>query len=161
MSITLSDLIADILLHLPVKSLNRCIAILSIDDYKFVRVVYDEKILHIFSLRNNSWKIVEGNFPGRKPNIIDGVSLNGAVHWDAFCLPDSLGVITVFDLAEERFKTLPFPDIPNPTTSLQGIVNVVGDYLCVHFGDYNSYSDLGSCGRNLDYEGIWCQRILD
>ncbi|KAK2661445.1 hypothetical protein Ddye_000019 [Dipteronia dyeriana] len=110
-----------------------------------------------YFLRNNSWKIVDGNFLGRKPNIIDGVSLNGTVHRGTFCLPDSVGVITVFDLAEERFKTLPFLDIPNPTTRLQGIVNVVGEYLCVHFGDYNSYSD-----QTPEFwkaaEGIWMMK---
>ncbi|TXG59006.1 hypothetical protein EZV62_016835 [Acer yangbiense] len=111
----------------------------SIDDYKFVRVIHDENILHIFSLRNNSWKIVEGNFPVRKPNFIHGVSLNGAVHWPTVCFPNNLGVITVFDLAEEKFRTLPLPDIPrppNPPGHWHCKVNVVGEYLCVNFDDY-------------------------
>ncbi|KAI9200458.1 hypothetical protein LWI28_008285 [Acer negundo] len=54
----------------------------SIDDYKFVKVMSTE-ILHIFSLKNNSWKTIEIDFPianwigtSRK-----GIALNGAIHW--------------------------------------------------------------------------------
>ncbi|TXG59008.1 hypothetical protein EZV62_016837 [Acer yangbiense] len=122
MSTLLPELIIEILLQ-------------SIDDYKLVRVDDEEKILHVFSLRNNSWKILEGNFPIRNPNFLDGVSINGAIHWGAMCYSDNLGEITVFDLAEEKFKTFPLPisNPPNPFQVWLCIVHVSGEYLCVTF----------------------------
>ncbi|TXG58993.1 hypothetical protein EZV62_016822 [Acer yangbiense] len=128
----------------------------SIDDYKFVRVLDYENTLQIFSLRNNSWKIVMGNFPVREPNFIHGVSLNGAVHWGTICYPDNLGVITVFDLAEEKFKTFPLPisNPPNPPESWQCIVHDIGEYLCVTFEVYGS--------RTTEFvdavKGIWIMK---
>ncbi|TXG59132.1 hypothetical protein EZV62_016961 [Acer yangbiense] len=102
--------------------------------------------MHIFSLRNNSWKIVEGNFPFEQPNIRGGVSLNGALHWGTVSYPNDLGVITRF------FKTLPLPDIPNPPQRCECMVRVVGEYLCVAFGTYNEFSGIKA------EEGFWIMK---
>ncbi|KAK3227808.1 hypothetical protein Dsin_007670 [Dipteronia sinensis] len=129
----------------------------SIDDYKAVRVFNDQKLLHIFSLRNNSWKIVMGNFPVRQPSFIDGVSLYGAVHWGTLCYPDDLGVITVFDLAEERFKTFPLPISnapPNPSEYWRCNVYVIGEYLCVTFEVFIDRTT--ECVEAVD--GIWIMK---
>ncbi|TXG58836.1 hypothetical protein EZV62_016665 [Acer yangbiense] len=137
------ELIIDILSYLSVKSLYRFSFgyVESIDDYKVVRVL-TKNIMHIFSLRNNSWKIVEGNFPFEQPNILGGVSLNGSLHWGTISYPNDLGVITGFDLAEEKFKTFPLPDIPNPPQPCECMVRVFGEYLCVAFGTYNEFSGI-------------------
>ncbi|KAK0585674.1 hypothetical protein LWI29_032184 [Acer saccharum] len=67
-----------------------------------------------------------------------------------------LGVITVFDLAEEKFKTLPLPisNPPNPPESWQCIVHDIGEYLCVTFEVYGS--------RTTEFveavKGIWIMK---
>ncbi|TXG72671.1 hypothetical protein EZV62_001250 [Acer yangbiense] len=89
----------------------------SIDDYKLMKVVM-ENTVHVFSLRNNSWKIVQVDFPftlfaGSCTNII-GICLNGAIHWMRNELEGP--VIAAFDLVEDKFRLLSLPDSINYKT---------------------------------------------
>ncbi|KAH7572966.1 hypothetical protein ACOSP7_006370 [Xanthoceras sorbifolium] len=112
----------------------------SIDDYKFVKVL-EGNTVHVFSLRNFSWKVVGCKFLFDTDRCIEfGVPLNGSrcvkhgipfkgkLHW-VLDKPDYRGrVIAAFDLVKEKFKTLSLP--PGCFTCLSGI-GVVGDCLCV------------------------------
>ncbi|XP_068320913.1 F-box/kelch-repeat protein At3g06240-like [Pyrus communis] len=100
----------------------------SINDYKFVKVAYG-CMVHVFSLKNNSWKRVQ-DFPYK--HLLDDSTtfLNGAVHW--LCGPVGVGatyVIAAFDLAEEKFLDLAPPD--SVTNHTRFTIGVLGGCLCL------------------------------
>ncbi|TQD71400.1 hypothetical protein C1H46_043067 [Malus baccata] len=100
----------------------------SIDDYKFVKVA-DGYMLHVFSLKNNSWKNFP-DFPYKHLLNDNGTCLNGAVHW--LCGPIGVGanrVIAAFDLAEEKFFELAPPD--SVTDYQRFTTGVLGGCLCL------------------------------
>ncbi|PWA84310.1 F-box associated interaction domain-containing protein [Artemisia annua] len=83
------------------------------DDYKVVTISYirsygsppDETYVHVYSLRNNSWK---------QMNWLRGVFVNGFLHWIASKGSDRIPVIVAFSLADEKFSCeVPSPDMNN------------------------------------------------
>ncbi|XP_045821594.1 F-box/kelch-repeat protein At3g23880-like [Trifolium pratense] len=84
------------------------------DDYLLVSLSYDvnhaSSQLEFFSLRDNTWKDIEGT---GYPHYLDPkpVSLiNGAIHWLAFRFDLMVHVIVVFDLMERKLLEIPTPD---------------------------------------------------
>ncbi|KAK3204233.1 hypothetical protein Dsin_018279 [Dipteronia sinensis] len=112
----------------------------SVDDYKFVKVL-EGNTVHVFSLRNFSWKVVGCKFPFDTDRCIGfgiplngsrclkhGIPLKGKIHW-VLDKHDYQGrVIAAFDLVKEKFKTLSLPQ--DCFSTLSGI-GLVGDCLCV------------------------------
>ncbi|KAK2662830.1 hypothetical protein Ddye_001404 [Dipteronia dyeriana] len=91
----------------------------SIDDYKFVKVNQSRKRLDVYSLRNDSWTSTQIHllYKDYKSFIAkcsrSGHFLNEVIHWVSKDLKGSF-MIAVFDLVQEKFKTLPPPGIiPN------------------------------------------------
>lgn len=75
-------------------------------DYKIVKFCSCKNIVNVFSMKRNSWKNIEQYFHWRHASDIPGASVNGAIHW----VFDN-DKIAAFDLVEEKFKTLPLPDV--------------------------------------------------
>ncbi|KAI9196426.1 hypothetical protein LWI28_023826 [Acer negundo] len=82
----------------------------SIDDYKFVKIEHPGKFVDVYSLRKDSWTSIQNNLHFVDKCYMQGIPLNGAIHWMVNKLEDS-SLIAAFDLVEEKFKTLPPPDI--------------------------------------------------
>ncbi|XP_059632589.1 F-box/kelch-repeat protein At3g06240-like isoform X1 [Cornus florida] len=98
----------------------------SVDDYKLVKG--DKNSFHVYSLRTDSWKKVQG-FPNNHWPITHGILLNGAIHW-LYVDKDSLlpTKIVAFCLADEKFLEFPVP------TLAVGIVfnfGLLGGCLCI------------------------------
>ncbi|PNX99672.1 F-box/kelch-repeat protein [Trifolium pratense] len=100
------ELIIQILLRLPVKSLTR---------FKCVYTSLDGVSSHLefFSLRANTWKEIEGtHFPyitvSGAPKV--GSLIDGAIHWLAFRRDLDSTVIVAFDLMERELVEMSFPD---------------------------------------------------
>ncbi|TXG52296.1 hypothetical protein EZV62_021465 [Acer yangbiense] len=93
----------------------------------------------IFSLKNNSWKTIEIDFPMAMKYWNDigseGIALNGAIRRSC------KEVIHVFDLVEEKFKTLPLPD-----SILKHPDWISGGNLLSNLGDqYLNFVELCKC----------------
>ncbi|PRQ35041.1 putative F-box associated interaction domain-containing protein [Rosa chinensis] len=117
------------------------------DDYKFVILFHDLPFLlgvHIFSVRDNSWKIVQ--VAGIHDDWIfssKGVLSNEVLHWITENKTNEL-VISAFDLAEEEFhkESLLFPadvdcniydldyNICNPWKRIE--LGCLDGCLCIH-----------------------------
>ncbi|GAU41608.1 hypothetical protein TSUD_196780 [Trifolium subterraneum] len=95
----------------------------STDDYLLVSLsrdtrFYDSKLantkhLEFFSLRANTWKEIEGDFPycnaSDNPKTV-GSLFNGAIHWFAFRHDLRYDVIVAFDLMERKLLEMCLPD---------------------------------------------------
>jgi F-box interacting protein len=89
------------------------------DDYLLVSLSQDPKLtntkhLEFFSLRANTWKEIEGDFPycnasDDSPKIV-GSFFNGAIHWYAFRHDLRHDVIVAFDLKEMNLFEMCVPD---------------------------------------------------
>ncbi|KAI4317714.1 hypothetical protein L6164_025563 [Bauhinia variegata] len=90
----------------------------STDDFLIVAASYDPQAdlgsahFEFFSLKTNSWKKLEGDFPymNHMDNARAGSLVNGAIHWLAFRHDVSQTVIVAFDLTEKKLKELPWCD---------------------------------------------------
>lgn len=92
------------------------------NDYLVVVMGYDPIIsnnvvlphLEVFSLRDNTWKQIEGaHFPYMNPNndhSKQGVFFNRAIHWLTFRYDLCVFVIVAFDLIERKLFEIPLPD---------------------------------------------------
>ncbi|TXG64921.1 hypothetical protein EZV62_011915 [Acer yangbiense] len=110
----------------------------SMDDYKFVKVDIQTRIIQIFSLRNNSWKTIKCDFPFNHINCFAnglrqwkyGIPLNGAIHWVVYYYDGGHNFprIVAFDLVKEKFKTFPQHDKVFPKLSQ---LTVLRDCLCI------------------------------
>ncbi|CAA0829741.1 F-box/kelch-repeat protein [Striga hermonthica] len=80
----------------------------SSDDYKVVSILEEKKLVnqaHIYSLRSNSWKMIEEKCPSRLWTPSAPTVLNGALYW----VTDEMGELVALDLATEKFRKLPLP----------------------------------------------------
>ncbi|XP_049388304.1 F-box/kelch-repeat protein At3g06240-like [Solanum stenotomum] len=110
------DLIIEILLRLPVKSLLRCRYDEIHDDYKVVRICTnigrqsDFQEVNIYSLKNDSWW--RTGYPHNETRLISSCKfVNGKVHWATsagFGYQRGWG-ITSFDLADEKWRKVEQP----------------------------------------------------
>ncbi|KAK6254633.1 hypothetical protein SCA6_015938 [Theobroma cacao] len=96
-----------------------------------------EVTVSIFSLRNNSWRMIQ--FPSANSSIfpflnLSGSLVNGALHW---LKGKNVTVeIQAFDLKTERFSIVPIPD--KPQTSFHYLnIGVLGGRLCLTFYNHN------------------------
>jgi len=98
------------------------------DDYLVVSLYYvstvdddDDSHLEFFSLRDNTWKELEGtHFPYLNANEFEprgGSFFNGAIYWLSFRHDLSMSVILAFDLMERKLLEMSLPDDfdPGPT----------------------------------------------
>lgn len=99
-------------------------------DYKIVKFCSYKNIVNVFSMKRNSWKSIEHDFHWRHASDIPGASVNGAIHW----VFDN-DKIAAFDLVEEKFKTLPLPDVIIDVSMC--LLKVLESYLLL-------YHELGS-----------------
>ncbi|GAU41609.1 hypothetical protein TSUD_196790 [Trifolium subterraneum] len=91
----------------------------STDDYLLVSLSHDPKLanskhLEFFSLRANTWKEIEGDFPycnasDDSPKRV-GSHFNGAIHWYAYRHDLRYEVIVAFDLMERKLLEMGLPD---------------------------------------------------
>ncbi|XP_050369191.1 LOW QUALITY PROTEIN: putative F-box protein At5g62060 [Argentina anserina] len=80
----------------------------AIDDYKVLIVRNNDHRAGVFSLRANTWKIIECFSPsGLHLDENDGVLLHEALHWFDFEKLD----IVAFDLAKEEFRRMSMPAV--------------------------------------------------
>lgn len=98
-----------------------------IDDYKIVKFCRCKKVVCIFSWSSNSWKEVEHDFVWHCSSVIRGVAVNGSIHW----VFDGCK-IGAFDLVEEKFKTLPFPDVKSYLAHMY-LLQVLGGCLLLFY----------------------------
>ncbi|XP_028761034.1 F-box/kelch-repeat protein At3g06240-like [Neltuma alba] len=95
------------------------------DDYLIVLALYNSNSssvsgteIHIFSVRTNSWKQLEGCFtfispidrPDPSTGSVAGSTLNGAIHWLALCAEagqaSSHAAIISLDLTEKSLRNM-------------------------------------------------------
>ncbi|KAK2358125.1 F-box/kelch-repeat protein [Trifolium repens] len=119
----------------------------SLDDYLLVSLSHDPNItktrhLEFFSLRANTWKEIEGNFPyinGSDENPKQLGSLyNGAIHWYAFRDDLRYDVIVAFDLMEKKLLEMSLPDDID-YESINCDLWVFGEYLSLWVMDFDNY----------------------
>ncbi|XP_045786407.1 F-box/kelch-repeat protein At3g23880-like [Trifolium pratense] len=120
----------------------------SLDDYFLVSLSNDQKLaktkhLEFFSLRANTWKEIEGNFPyingsDENPKKI-GSFFNGAIHWYAFRHDLRYDVIIAFDLMEEKLLEMRLPDDVD-YESKNCDLWVFGEYLSLWVMDFDTYA---------------------
>lgn len=85
------------------------------DDYLVVSLSYNPSAfsthLKFFSVRDNTWKEIEGNyFPyGVLSSCREGLLFNGVIHWLALRRDLGLTVIVAFDLMERKLFEIPIP----------------------------------------------------
>ncbi|XP_024043056.1 F-box/kelch-repeat protein At3g06240-like [Citrus clementina] len=109
----------------------------SIDDFKVFGVSdpYDEvevTSVHVFSLRNNTWKTFEiNNFVEFRADLW-AIHLNGTIHF-GFCKLnfDDPFMIAAFDLVEDKFKFLALPHLFGYDAIYSYSVRSIGDCLCL------------------------------
>ncbi|RHN53220.1 putative F-box domain, galactose oxidase/kelch, beta-propeller, F-box associated interaction [Medicago truncatula] len=120
----------------------------STDDYLLVSISHDPKLantkhLEIFSLRDNTWKEIEGihcpytNSSTDYPKII-GSLFNGAIHWFSFRHDHlQMDLILAFDLIKRELFEIPLPiDIDYEATNCD--VWVFGQFLSIWAMDYDN-----------------------
>ncbi|XP_059639751.1 F-box/kelch-repeat protein At3g06240-like [Cornus florida] len=90
----------------------------------------DSNNVHVYSLRSDSWKVVQG-FPYSggfsKPLSSLGTLLNGAIHW--VCLNKDRKqpfMVAAFDLVEEKFR-----EVPSPAPPTYSILELIEGCLCI------------------------------
>ncbi|XP_026377790.1 F-box/kelch-repeat protein At3g06240-like [Papaver somniferum] len=107
----------------------------SVDDYKFVRIVYPENCNHsqleVYTLGSGLWKAIEEiPYTFRETTDRPGLLLNGALHW--LCTAKntffSSEVIFSFDISNARLIDVP---IPEETMEQEKHVGVLTDNLCL------------------------------
>ncbi|KAK6254632.1 hypothetical protein SCA6_015937 [Theobroma cacao] len=112
----------------------------STDDYKVLLGVqtwrpisydfYSEVTVSIFSLRNNSWRMIQSpsvDFSSLLFLNLSGFFVNGALHW--LTAKRVTVEIQAFDLKMERFSIVPIPD--QPQTSFNYLkIGVLDGRLC-------------------------------
>ncbi|XP_026410065.1 F-box/kelch-repeat protein At3g06240-like [Papaver somniferum] len=148
----------------------------SVDDYKFVRIVYRENCNHsqleVYTLGSGLWKTIE-EIPYTFSETTDrpGLLLNGAFHWlcTAEKTSSSSEVIVSFDISNARLIDV---SIPEETTKQEKLVGVLTDYLCllsstrsrIHvwvmmdYGVKDSWDKLFNFeSYNLEWSPLWIQ----
>jgi F-box interacting protein len=115
----------------------------STDDYLMVSMSCDPSLanvsshLEFFSLRDNTWKEIEGtHFPYMNSSILSygnqdaGLLYNGAIHWLALRRDLKKHVIVTFDLMERKLGEIHFPDDFDYDYYIEGLW-VFGEFLSV------------------------------
>ncbi|KAL6216400.1 hypothetical protein ACLB2K_009623 [Fragaria x ananassa] len=88
------------------------------------------EMVHIFSLEDHSWRIVDVDYFGDIFPRHQGMLSNEALHW--LYDGDSGFDLIVFDLAKEEFRIMQLPNVDNDGRSWFGcLLGVVGGCLCV------------------------------
>jgi F-box interacting protein len=99
--------------------------------------------LEVFSLRDNTWKQIEGaHFPYQNvtnDHSKQGVLFNGAIHWLAFRCDLNVHVIVAFDLMERKLFEIPLPDHDFHYQSSYCHLWVFGEFLSIWDADYENY----------------------
>lgn len=110
----------------------------AIDDYKFVKVEDLGKEVEIYSLKTNSWKVIDINLKGyEQKRFSPAVPLNGVIHW--VVSKEGFSEIIALDLVKERFDVVPSPEV---LRNAEGLFSVacLRDRLCLVMGrrDYRN-----------------------
>ncbi|XP_071723053.1 F-box protein At3g07870-like [Rutidosis leptorrhynchoides] len=83
------------------------------DDYKVIRVLifrdWRPSQVEVFSLNRNSWKIISKIHPRYAHFSGPSLTNKGALYWLVSCY-DDVSVIVAFDLNDEVFREIPFPE---------------------------------------------------
>ncbi|KAH9765842.1 F-box/kelch-repeat protein [Citrus sinensis] len=147
----------------------------STNDYKVIFYVPDtdsyssssiDEQAYVFSSKNNSWRRVKHKFRQYSEDHICkyrsiGSLLNETLHWlTKWGSAEDFGsVITAFDLAEEKFREVPTPDLVDDVRGEMCVVSglgVVDGHLCL----VRWISDLnGTQGQGGDLSvGLWMMK---
>lgn len=86
------------------------------DDYKVFRApenkFHQHQSVEVFSLKSNSWKIIQDNFPYfASYSVCSLIVTNGGIHWVARRDIDYETVIVYFDVVGEKLGEIPLPHI--------------------------------------------------
>ncbi|XP_016457094.2 F-box/kelch-repeat protein At3g23880-like [Nicotiana tabacum] len=124
------------------------------DDYKVVKVFSFpkdegkyENMVKIYSLRANSWTMIEG-FNSGYVNAQSGLFANGALHWEVSQCRDSgaSSEIMTFDLATETYGVMALPRCGNGNGEFSWMLSVLGGCL------------VACCNYHLDKTDLWVMK---
>ncbi|KAH7550608.1 hypothetical protein ACOSQ2_024259 [Xanthoceras sorbifolium] len=101
----------------------------TIDDYKFVKIDFSGKHVQIYSLRNDSWTNIQIDLHFNDTGYAEGILINGAIHWVVDDLEDQSKILA-FNLVEEKFQTLPSPDVMKENDGMYSLGRLRG-CLCL------------------------------
>jgi F-box interacting protein len=115
------------------------------DDYLVVLISTlsdnSSSYLEFFSLRDNTWKQIEGDrFPymDASSDRTLGLFFTGAIHWLAYHHDLSVDVIVAFDLTERKLLEMPLPDGDFVHVPINCDLWVSGEFLSLSAIDYVS-----------------------
>ncbi|KAM7508073.1 hypothetical protein LguiA_018526 [Lonicera macranthoides] len=117
----LTDVVIQILLKLPVKSLLRfkCIYHFT-NDYKVIwiryfwneklRVAYDPSVIGVYTLGTDSWRFFDLNSSLMPPRLssISSIYMNGAKYWLSYYDHFNSSIVA-FDIGNEVFRVIQMP----------------------------------------------------
>ncbi|XP_004292878.1 PREDICTED: F-box protein CPR30-like [Fragaria vesca subsp. vesca] len=108
------------------------------------------EMVHIFSLEDHIWRIIDVDYFGDIFPCHQGMLSNEALHW-LHDYGDSRIDLVAFDLDKEEFSILQLPDLDTDGTSwYRCLLGVVGGCLCV-----SSYMDEAIASESVDF---WVMR---
>ncbi|GKC68115.1 F-box associated domain containing protein [Tanacetum coccineum] len=90
----------------------------------------EENIMHVYSLRTNTWRKVSDSPYNHSQDYCSGVSIKGFLHWIARKRSDRIPVVVVYSLADEEFNEVPSPGFDNDVDILS-----VNDCKLAAFGE--------------------------
>jgi len=143
------------------------------NDYLVVVLGYESTLannvflshLEVFSLRDNTWKQIEGaHFPCK--NATDdyskqGVLFNGAIHWLAFRYDLYVYVIVAFDLMERKLFQIPLPDHDDfHYQSSYCHLWVFGEFLSLCDVDYENYTTKIWVMKEYKVRSSWNKKLV-
>ncbi|CAA0372511.1 unnamed protein product [Arabidopsis thaliana] len=77
----------------------------SYDSYKILRITYGCKLVEIFELKSNSWRVLSKVHPNVEKHYYGGVSFKGNTYWLSYTKFNILS----FDFTTETFRSVPLP----------------------------------------------------
>ncbi|KEH26511.1 putative F-box associated interaction domain-containing protein [Medicago truncatula] len=120
--------------------------------------------LEVFSLRDNTWKQIEGaHFPYMNPNndhSKQGVFFNRAIHWLTFRYDLSVFVIVAFDLIERKLFEIPLPDHDFHYQFSHRHLWVFGDFLSLLDVDYGNHTSKIWVMKEYKVRSSWNKKLV-
>lgn len=97
-----------------------------VDDFRFVRI---GEVVEIYSLRSDTWRVVESELIGYKTHLFSkAIYVNRAIHW--VVIINGLSKIIAFDVVQEKFGIVASPDDVGNSAGCYGF-GLLGGRLCV------------------------------
>ncbi|KAL6123348.1 hypothetical protein ACLB2K_075870 [Fragaria x ananassa] len=125
--------------RLPLDPCFLCVYALGFDhstnEYKVINgQEYDDGLVFsVYTLQTGSWRKIDVLFPYQVCGCLDGIMVNGHVHWLARKVADQSLVIISFLLGEEKVREIALPpNAPNDSIRLRAF----RDWLCVTSTSY-------------------------